>query len=402
MPNPFSAAEIARLRADTAGCETPGRIFFNNAGASLPARPVVARVIEHLRLEEQIGAYEAADQTTVEREGVYASIARMLGARAEEIALTESATRAWDMAFYSIGFKAGDRIVTAQNEYSSNYIAFLQMARRTGAAITVIPATASGELDLHALEETLKAGGVKLVAITHIATNNGMVQPAAEVGRLTRRYGVPFLLDACQSVGQLALHVDELGCDMLSATGRKFLRAPRGTGFLYVRKSLLETLEPPFLDMRAADWTATDEYTMRPDAKRFESWESSEALVLGLGVAVNYAMDIGLDRIAARVHMLAARLRDKLAEIEGVTVTDTGSVRSGLVLFLYDMVPATRLVNRLAGHNIVARVSPRFGTRLDEKLSALEELVRASVHYYNTEDEIDHFCDALAGLVNAL
>ena len=402
MPNPFSAAEIARLRADTAGCETPGRIFFNNAGASLPARPVVARVIEHLRLEEQIGAYEAADQTTVEREGVYASIAGMLGARAEEIALTESATRAWDMAFYSIGFKAGDRIVTAQNEYSSNYIAFLQMARRTGAAITVIPATASGELDLHALEETLKAGGVKLVAITHIATNNGMVQPAAEVGRLTRRYGVPFLLDACQSVGQLALHVDELGCDMLSATGRKFLRAPRGTGFLYVRKSLLETLEPPFLDMRAADWTATDEYTMRPDAKRFESWESSEALVLGLGVAVNYAMDIGLDRIAARVHMLAARLRDKLAEIEGVTVTDTGSVRSGLVLFLYDMVPATRLVNRLAGHNIVARVSPRFGTRLDEKLSALEELVRASVHYYNTEDEIDHFCDALAGLVNAL
>ncbi len=402
MPNPFSAAEIARLRADTAGCETPGRIFFNNAGASLPARPVVARVIEHLRLEEQIGAYEAADQTTVEREGVYASIARMLGARAEEIALTESATRAWDMAFYSIGFKAGDRIVTAQNEYSSNYIAFLQMARRTGAAITVIPATASGELDLHALEETLKAGGVKLVAITHIATNNGMVQPAAEVGRLTRRYGVPFLLDACQSVGQLALHVDELGCDMLSATGRKFLRAPRGTGFLYVRKSLLETLEPPFLDMRAADWTATDEYTMRPDAKRFESWESSEALVLGLGVAVNYAMDIGLDRIAARVHMLAARLRDKLAEIEGVTVTDTGSVRSGLVLFLYDMVPAARLVNQLAGHNIVARVSPRFGTRLDEKLSALDELVRASVHYYNTEDEIDHFCDALAGLVNAL
>ena len=402
MANPFSSAEIARLRADTAGCDEPGRIFFNNAGASLPPRPVVARVIQHLQLEEQIGAYESADRTINERDAVYTSIARMIGADADEIALTESATRAWDMAFYSIGFKPGDRIVTAQNEYSSNYIAFLQVARRTGAVITVIPPTQTGEIDLNMLENTLKAGGVKLVAITHIATNNGMVQPAAEIGKLTRRYAVLFLLDACQSVGQMNLDVESIGCDMLSATGRKFLRAPRGTGFLYVRRSVLETLEPPFLDMRAADWTAIDAYTMRPDAKRFEGWEFSEALALGLGVAVNYALEIGLDRIEARVQMLASRLRTKLAEIEGIQVTDTGAIKSGIVIFIYDMVPAARLVSQLAAHNVAARVSPRFGTRLDERLSALDELVRASVHYYNTEDEIDHFCDVLATLVNAL
>ena len=396
----ISSSEIENLRAATNGCAAK-KIFFNNAGASLPPRPVVARVIEHLQLEEQIGAYEAADRTLAERETVYASIARMIGAGADEIALTESATRAWDMAFYSIGFRPGDRIVTAQNEYSSNYIAFLQMARRTGAVIVVIPPVATGELDLQALEDTLKAGGVKLVAITHIATNNGMVQPVAAIGRLTQQYGVPFLLDACQSVGQMNLDVETIGCDMLSATGRKFLRAPRGTGFLYVRRSVLETLEPPFLDMRAADWTATDAYTMRPDAKRFESWESSEALVLGLGAAVNYAMAIGLDRIEARVQMLAARLRAKLAEIEGVKVTDTGTIQSGLVLFVHDMVPATRLVSQLAAHNVVARMSPRFGTRLDRKLSALDDLVRASVHYYNTEEEVDRFCDVLAELVNA-
>ncbi len=400
MANPFSSSEIDRLRADTAGC-ADHRIFFNNAGASLPPRPVVERVIEHLRLEEQIGPYEAADRTLAEREGVYAAIARMIGAGADEIALTESATRSWDMAFYSIGFKPGDRIVTAQNEYSSNYIAFLQIARRTGAVITVIPPVATGELDLHAIEETLKAGGVKLVAITHIATNNGMVQPAAAIGRLTQQYDVPFLLDACQSVGQMDLNVEAIGCDMLSAAGRKALRAPRGTGFLYVRRGLLETMEPPFLDMRAADWSATDAYTVRPDAKRFEGWESSEALVLGLGAAVNYAMNVGLDRIQARVQMLAARLRAKLAEIEGIKVTDTGTVQSGLVLFVHDMVPATRLVDQLAAHNVVARMSPRFGTRLDEKLSALDDLVRASVHYYNTEDEVDRFCDVLAELVNA-
>ena len=371
-------------------------------GASLQPRVVVDRVVEHLRLEERIGAYEAADHTEQERKSVYASVARLLGADAAEIAITESATRAWDMAFYSLQFIAGDRILTAQNEYSSNCIALLQMAKRTGAEIVCVPAASGGEIDLDALEHLLKQGSVKLIALTHIATNNGMVQPAAAVGRLARQYGSLFLLDACQSAGQMHLDVRELGCDMLSATGRKFLRGPRGTGFLYVRRSLLETLEPPFLDMHAADWSAIDAYTMRRDARRFEAWESSAALALGLNTAVNYAMAVGLERIETRVQRLAARLRAKLEEIEGVTVTDSGTVRSGIVIFVHDMVSATTLVERLAEHGAVARMSPRFGTRLDVQLSALPDLVRASVHYYNTDDEVDRFCDVLASLVNAL
>ena len=401
LTQPFTAQEIKKLRADIAGL-ADGKVFFNNAGASLSPRPVVARVMEHLRLEEAIGPYEAADQTSVEREAVYDAVARMMGARAEEIALTESATRAWDMAFYSLRFQPGDRILTAQNEYSSNYIAFLQVAKRVGVEIECVPANAAGEIDLQVLEHMLRQGGAKLVALTHIATNNGMVQPAAEVGKLAREHGALFLLDACQSVGQMDLDVAALGCDMLSAAGRKFLRGPRGTGFLYVRRGLLETLEPPLLDMRAADWSATDAYTIRPDAKRFEAWESSSALALGLGAAVNYAMGIGLDRIEVRVQMLAARLRAKLGEIEGIRVTDTGDLQSGIVIFLHDMVPASKLARQLAAKKMVVRVSPRFGTRLDVELSALDELVRASVHYYNTEEEIDHFCDVLAAMVNAL
>ena len=223
MAEAFTSAEIEQLRADTAGCSLE-RIFFNNAGASLQPRVVVDRVVEHLRLEERIGAYEAADHTEQERKSVYASVARLLGADAAEIAITESATRAWDMAFYSLQFIAGDRILTAQNEYSSNYIALLQMAKRTGAEIVCVPAASGGEIDLDALEHLLKQGSVKLIALTHIATNNGMVQPAAAVGRLARQYGSLFLLDACQSAGQMHLDVRELGCDMLSATGRKFLR----------------------------------------------------------------------------------------------------------------------------------------------------------------------------------
>ncbi len=401
MVRSFSDSEIAALRADTAGC-AGGAIFFNNAGASLAPRPVVERVIRHLRLEEQIGAYEAADEVAGETAAVYPSVARLIHARPEEIAITESATRAWDMAFYGLKLERGDRIVTAQNEYSSNYIAFLQMARRTGVEIVCVPAKPTGEIDLQALEHLLKQGGVRLVALTHIATNNGMVQPAAEVGRLTRSHGVLFLLDACQSVGQMEMNVNELGCDLLSATGRKFLRAPRGTGFLYVRAGIMDQVDPPFLDNHAAEWSADNAFTMRPDARRFEAWESNIALTLGLETAASYAMNIGLERIEKRVQQLAARLRDKLEEIEGITVTDTGMHRSGIVLFLHDLVPATRLVAQLAAKNIVVRMSPRFGTRLDKKLSALDDLVRASVHYYNTDDEIDCFCDTLASLVNSL
>jgi selenocysteine lyase/cysteine desulfurase len=303
------------------------------------------------------------------------------------------------MVFYAFPFQPGDRIVTAQNEYSSNYIAFLQRSRRTGAEIVALPPSDSGEIDLEALEQTLKAGGVKLVALTHIATNNGMVQPAAEVGRLTRHFGVPFLLDACQSVGQMNLDVDALGCDMLSAAGRKFLRGPRGTGFLYVRRSLLPTLEPPFLDNHSAEWSATDAYTMRDDARRFELFESSAALALGLGAAAEYAMRIGLDRIEVRVQQLAATLRHSLSRVEDIHVTDSGTVKSGVVMFLHERVQSAELVAQLAARGITVRLGGRFSTRLDARLSAMDDLVRASIHYYNTEEEIERFSETLSEVV---
>jgi selenocysteine lyase/cysteine desulfurase len=397
---PISDSEVAQFREDTPGCE--GRIFFNNAGASLQPKSVVERVIEHLRLEEEIGGYEAADIVASDREKVYDSVARLINAKSDEIAITESATRAWDMAFYGMKFDPGDRIVTAQNEYSSNYIAFLQMAKKSGAEIICAPANETGEVDIPELEKILQTADVKLVALTHIATNNGMIQPAAEVGKLTRRYGIPFLLDACQSVGQMHLDVNELGCDMLSATGRKFLRGPRGTGFLYVKRQMLDKLEPPFLDNHAAEWCAKDAYSIRPDARKFEAFESSAAVALGLGVAAAYAVAIGLTRIEARVQKLAARLREKLEDIEGIKVIDKGVNKSGIVIFIHDQLPATHLVSQLAEKKIVVRMSPRFGTRLDRKISALDDLVRASVHYYNTEEEIDQFCDTLAHLVSAL
>lgn len=384
--------DIEQLRADTAGCEQT--VFFNNAGASLQPRPVVARVIEHLRLEEQIGGYEAADRVTAELEAVYDSVARLLHCATDEIALQENATRGWEMAFYSLRFAAGDRIVTTANEYASNYIAFLQVAQRIGAEIHVVESDQAGEVDLEALRKLLD-DRVKLIALTHLPTNGGLVQPAAQVGELARRTGIPFLLDATQSAGQIHLDVEALGCDMLCATGRKYLRGPRGTGFLYVRRSMLDKMEPPLLDMHAANWISQDKFDVRCDAKRFETWESAAATRLGLGVAIEYALALGLKNIERRVQELGALLRERLGEVKGVTIQDLGRVRSGIVTFTCEGHAAGEVMQGLKEQGIAVRVSDRSSTLIDMERRGLEELVRASVHYYNTEEEIERLCEAV-------
>jgi cysteine desulfurase / selenocysteine lyase len=387
--------DIVRLRAETAGCEQS--TFFNNAGASLQPRAVVARVIEHLRLEERVGPYEAADLVAPELGRLYDSVARLLGCAAEEVALQENATRAWEMAFYSLRFAPGDRIVTAANEYASNYIAFLQVARRTGAEICVVESDQAGEVDLEALRGLLD-DRVKLIALTHVPTNGGLVQPAARVGELARRAGIPFLLDACQSVGQMHMDVNVLGCDMLCATGRKYLRGPRGTGFLYVRSAMLAQMEPPLLDLHAATWVEKGKIEVRGDAKKFETWESAAALRLGLGVAIEYALALGLESIERRVQYLAALLREQLGQVEGVTVRDLGRVRCGIVTFTHELHSAGDVMQWLQANGIAVRTIVRSSTRIDMEQRGLDELVRASVHYYNTEEEVERLCEVLRSL----
>ncbi len=398
------AIDVASVRQDTPGCEQV--LHLNNAGASLPTAAVLERVKAHLDLEANIGGYEAADRTADESERVYASIARMLGCAATEIALVESATRAWDAGFHALSeqFQPGDTILTAANEYASNYIAFLQMARRRGIEIIVVPNEPSGEISLRALEQTIERHGarIKLISLTHVPTNGGLVQPAAAVGRIARRSSIPFLLDACQSAGQMPLRVEELGCDMLSATGRKYLRGPRGTGFLYVRQSLLERLEPPLLDIRSAEWTARDQYTMRQDARRVETWEGSVACRLGLGVAVEYAMALGLEDIQKRVAMLAVQLRALLAAIPEITVQDMPGrgpqSQCGIVTFTHARHSPQSIFERMRAQQINVRVTSVISTRIDMEERGIPEMVRASVHYYNTEEELAHFSAALRGL----
>jgi cysteine desulfurase/selenocysteine lyase len=389
------ALDLDRLRADTPGAGR--RAHLNNAGAGLMPTPVLETVCGHLRREAQIGGYEAAFENEQILAGIYDSVARLIGASPDEIALVENATVAWQKAFYSLAFRPGDRILTARAEYAANYVAFLQVAQRTGAVIETVPDGPDGALCPFALEQMID-DRVRLIAITWIPSNGGLVNPAAAVGRIARAHGIPFLLDACQAVGQLPIDVAKIGCDMLSATGRKFLRGPRGTGFLYVRRELIPELEPVTIDHFAAPWTAPDRYELRLDARRFETWENNYAARLGLGAAVEYAMAVGLPEIQRRSHALAAHLRDELSTIPGVSIRDLGSAPSAIVSFAIEAMDAVEATRRIhaAGVNVSYSLPPI--TLLDSIARALPPLVRASPHYYNTTGELD----ALAGLVRKL
>jgi len=393
MPELFTDEEIARFRSETPGCAHV--VHFNHSGSSLMPQAVVDATNAHTVLEAEIGGYEAEDAVQERFLAVYDSLARLLNASTTEIALVENATRAWDMAFYAIPFNPGDVILTSISEYASNVIAFLQIAKR-GVTVEVVPNDELGQISIEALGSMLDSR-VKLVALTHMPTNGGLLQPAAEVGKLARENGSYFLLDACQTAGQLRLDVADLNCDFLSATSRKFLRGPRGVGFLYVREEVIEQLEPPMLDLHAAEWTSTDGYRIRPDAKRFENWEKNYANHLGMGVAVDYALDIGLERIWAQVARNATLLREKLATIPGVSVRDLGEVKGGIVTFEVDGVDAGTVSQRLREQwKINTSGSGITSTRFDMESRGIQSMVRSSTHYFTTDEEMDLLASAVA------
>lgn len=389
--------DIQRARQDTPGCSNV--LHFNNAGASLMPQPVLDATIGHLQLEAQIGGYEAATHQHNVIEHAYDAAAILINCSRDEIAFVENATRAWDMAFYSIPFRSGDRILTTMSEYASNYIAYLQIAQKTGVIVEPIPDDAYGQISLEALSSAIDER-VKLISVTHVPTSGGLVNPVAAIGKIARAAGILYLVDACQSIGQMPIDVQEIGCDMLSATGRKYLRGPRGTGFLYVRSEILERLEPPFLDLHAATWIARDRYEIRQDARRFENWETNYAGKIGLATAIDYAMQWGLDNIWRRIKTLAYQLRTQLTPLPGIIVRDRGITQCGIVTFTIEGLEPKAIQQQLANQYINISVSTRSSTYLDMQARGLTSMVRASIHYYNTEEEITRFCTHIEKIIS--
>jgi len=384
--------DVRQVREDTPSCEQI--IHFNNAGASLMPEPVYRSVTEHLALEQRIGGYEAHAAAQDKVDQFYSQFATLLNANPDEIAYVENATRAWDMAFYALPLKPGDRILTHESEYVSNYLALLQQAKRRSLHIDLVPSDEHGQIDLAALENAITPS-TRVIALTHVPTQGGLVNPAEAVGKIAKQAGLMYLLDACQSVGQIELDVKKLQCDVLSGTGRKFLRGPRGTGFLYVRAGFLEELDPPFVDLHSATWTQDDGFTFQPNATRFENWESFYAGRIGLAKAVEYALDIGLAAIEARVSELGQRLRGQLDDLKGVSTHDLGERQCGIVTFTKDEINASHLHQSLQAQKMNISQALFTSARLDFSRRQLSDTARASVHYFNTDAEIDQFVAAV-------
>lgn len=384
--------DIARVRADTPSCEKI--IHFNNAGASLMPDPVFNAVSAHLQLERDIGGYEAARQAAEKLDSFYTEFAALLQCTPQEIAYVENATRAWDMAFYGLQLEPGDRILVHESEYSSNYLALLHRAQQRKLEIDLVPSDQSGQIDVAAME-TMVSDRTQLVLLTHVPTQGGLVNPAAAVGEIARQHGLLYMLDACQSAGQIDLDVRKIGCHVLSGTGRKFLRGPRGTGFLYVAADATDRIQPAFVDMRAANWTEPNRFELAPGARRYETWESFVAGRVGLARAVQYARNLGLAEIEQRVSSLAATLREALAQVPGITVHDQGVTKCGIVTFEKQGEPATLVAARLFERGINISVIDALSAQIDFTGRGLRQLARASVHYFNTEDEIARVVDAV-------
>ena len=392
----MSTFDVERARRETRGCQE--RIHFNNAGASLQPIPVADALCAYLREEEEQGGYEVMARRAAELDHFYDAAAQLLNCSATEIAFADSATRAWNAAFYALDLQPGDRILASSAEYGSSLVALLHRARRIGVEISWVPEDPSGQVDVDRLT-SLVDDRVKLICLTQVPSGGGLVNPAAEVGQVAKSAGIPYLLDACQALGQMPVDVEQIGCDLLCGTGRKFLRGPRGTGLLYVRGSLLEELEPAQLNHHAAQLLSSTSYRLRSDAKRFECWERSYAGQLALGIAIDYARAWGLEAICDRVRMLATTLRRELEGIDGVTLADRGEEQCAIVTFAAAQLPADQLQQQLAVRGINTSTVPFSANPVSSEQRHHPPLLRASVHYYNTLEEVERFIIELKKLL---
>lgn len=390
--------DITALRAETPGIEH--RIHLNSAGASLMPTPVIDAVTGHFRLEAEIGGYEAAAEAAEAIEAAYEDVAILLGTSPDRIAMTEHATASFVAALSSVRFEPGDVLVTTRNDYVSNQIQYLSLADRLGVEVVRVPDAPEGGVDLVAMEETIHRRRPRLVAVTQIPTNSGLVQDVDSIGAMCRSRDILYLVDGCQSVGQMPVDVEAMGCDFFSATSRKYLRGPRGAGFLYVSDRVLAGgVEPLFPDMRGADWIDEDLYQPAPDARRFETWEFAWGLVLGTGAAARYATEVGLDAIRDRARDLAAQLRERLPDIPGATVLDRGPELGATATASFDGHDPAKLVDDLRARGINTSSQTRIDAVIDYDEKGVDGALRMSPHYFNVEADLDALVDALRELV---
>ncbi len=391
---PKASPEVERWRADTPNSER--LVHLNNAGAALAPRVVHDAVGAHLQLERDLGGYEAAEARADAIHQVYQDLATLLGAQPRNLAATQNATLAFSQALDAFDLGPGDQILTSRADYASNQIMYLSLARRRGVEIVRAPDAPEGGIDPAAVRSLVRRRRPSLVALTWVPTNSGLVQPVEAIGEICRDAEISYLIDGCQAAGQIPVDLQRLHCDFLAGTARKFLRGPRGVGFLYVADRMLQAGRYPlYIDMHGATWTEADAFALTPDARRFESWETAGCLVLGMGAAARYALEVGVERARDRSRALAIYAREQLAQLPGVRVLDRGPELCAIVTIAMANrhAPDVKLALRARGINTSSPEREDAVIDMDEKRTATA--LRISPHYYNTGEEIDRMVEEL-------
>lgn len=392
--------DLGRWRAETPGCAH--RNHLNNAGAALMPLPVIQAMEDHLRLEAMIGGYEAAEERISETDRVYDAIARLINACSRNIAICPSSTAAFIRALSTIDFQPGDVILTSRCDYTSNQLHYLSLARRHRVRVVRANDLPEGGVDPDSVRTLARQTRPRLVAISWVPTNSGLVQDVESVGEICEELELRYLVDACQAAGQIPIDVHRLRCDFLSATARKFLRGPRGIGFLYVSdRAIARGDHPLYVDMRGSTWTAPDQLSLVDDARRFEDWEFAYALVLGLGAAVEYARLVGIARAGTRAALLASYLRGRLKTIDGARVLDRGRDPCAIVTVDVAGHGPGHLVAELRRRRINSSASLAWYGLIDMAEKKAEGALRLSPHYYNTLEEVDAAIEALREIIDA-
>lgn len=389
--------DINKVRNDTIGCSSV--IHFNNAGASLMPRPVADAIRNYITEEERVGGYELADQKREELDTFYDLAAELLNAKHKNIAYTTNATDSYNKALSSVNFQQGDVVLISENDYPSNFMAFLSLQKRFGIKIITVKNTLTGEIDLDDLESKLKVYSPRLLSVTHVPTSSGLVQPAVAIGEIVKKYDTIYLLDACQSLGQIEVDAKAINADFISGTFRKFLRGPRGAGLLYVSdKALKAGLEPLYIDLRGAEWIEEDKYRARSDAKRFEDWETAYALMMGSKEALKYLLSLGIKNIETANHKLIKALKTGLEEIDGLKLQDKGKEQCNIVTFSIAGKSEKEAKKYFSEQGINIYTTSKSSAILDFEEKGVDWVFRVSPHYYNTENEIDRFLQVLKNI----
>lgn len=391
----FSSLELEKMREMTPGAEK--RLHLDNCGASLMPEPVINAIRSHLDEEVRMGGYVAQEQQSSAIERVYNSLSRLVGGSEQDFAITGSAVDAWTKAFYSVPMVAGDNIITAYNEYCSNYVAYLHRAQQRGIEVRVAYPGSDGQLDLAQLE-SLVDDRTKLISVTHVPSSSGQILPVEEIGKIAKTKDKLYLVDICQSVGQLPVNVETIGCDMATGTARKFLRGPRGMGFLYMNEKARGRIEPVVATNKSAAWVGDQEIEFRTDTALFEAWERNIGNQLAFGAAVDYLLELGLERATSEIQSRAAYLRSGLSNINKVIPTCQPDATAAIITFNKEGYDAADVKAKFHAEGVGVQVSTIEHTRLDLGARGINTTIRVSPHYYNSKDELDRFLNMIEAL----